>query len=216
MKNIIKTTLISLITLTVLSLEARATCSEDVDMGNHKIINVSDPISAHDLATKNYVDMAISEMNDEIPTRQFSRDDDKEIVTDSQTGLMWQDNVYPVQKPWLTEDDFNVCKADTSDDICKNNPPKEGTAQRYCFDLNLGGYSDWQLPTKGELDGIIKINIGLPTIDAVFQNTYPSYYWSSTSNLNNNKNAWYLSFYHGLQSNTDKNNDFYVRCVRSE
>ena len=78
----------------------------------------------------------------------FSRDNTKQIVTDSITKLQWQDDsdARSVKKSW------------------------QG-AISYCEDLSLGGYSDWRLPNKNELISIIDYSTYKPAMDGVFQNT---------------------------------------------
>jgi len=45
----------------------------------------------------------------------------------------------------------------------------------------LCGYTNWRLPTKTELDGLVLTGVGSPTIDTTwFPNTQISWHWSST------------------------------------
>jgi hypothetical protein len=69
---------------------------------------------------------------DELDMGHFKRDDEKEIVTDTQTGLMWQDNLDVVDEKiqW-------------------------GKSMLYCSNLELGGYKDWRVPTILELASIV-------------------------------------------------------------
>ena len=69
------------------------------------------------------------------------------ILIDNQLGIMWQDDVYAVQttKPWLKKDKYEACIEDSASGECENT---EGdTAVSYCQSMNLGGYSDWRLPS---------------------------------------------------------------------
>ena len=82
-------------------------------------------------------------------------------------------------------------------------------AAQLCDDLVLGGYSDWYLPSKYELNLLYtqKILLGGFVGD---------YYWSSTEN--NYANACTQNFSNGTQSCTTwsgKNYTHYVRAVRS-
>ena len=214
MKILTKTTLMSLVIITVLSLGAWATCSGDVDMGEHYLLNVANPVNAQDVATKAYVDsLAVK-----LPYLRYTRDYDKEIVTDRKTGLMWQDNsdVADNKKPWLTDIDYALCYEkvnDGADDlsICENNPPKEGTAQFYCFALTLGTYSDWRLPTNDELvDGGIRYYTRYDGGD------YTS--WLSSSFVGVEYNAWVMDYHDGnvvsSMNPSNKNVSNHVRCVR--
>ena len=82
-------------------------------------------------------------------------------------------------------------------------------AMSACNGLSYGGYDDWYLPNKEELNAMYqkKSSIG------GFSNTY---YWSSTENRSNN--AWTQSFYNGDQScyMDNKSYNYRVRCVRRE
>tara|TARA_B110000211_G_scaffold181957_1_gene205946 strand:+ start:21 stop:1247 length:1227 start_codon:yes stop_codon:yes gene_type:complete len=90
-----------------------------------------------------------------------------------------------------------------------------GTAADICANLTLGGFSDWFLPSKDELEEMY-LNIGqgdalgLGNVGGFANN----YYWSSTEvDLND---AWAQDFYSGLQFVSNKN-DYYgsVRAVRA-
>lgn len=71
------------------------------------------------------------------------KDNGDGTVTDSNTGLMWQQT-----------------------------PPMEGMtwaeAKEYCENLEFGGYSDWRLPTAKELFSISDFNEGWPYLDTTF------------------------------------------------
>ncbi|HOZ56435.1 MAG TPA: DUF1566 domain-containing protein [bacterium] len=79
-------------------------------------------------------------------------------------------------------------------------------AARLCSDLSSGGYTDWYLPAKDQLNTLY-------TQRAVVGGFTTSNYWSSTENSSNS--AWSQYFNLGNQSNNYKNNGFYVRCIRS-
>ena len=84
-----------------------------------------------------------------------------------------------------------------------------GTAADVCANLTLGGFNDWFLPSKDELNEMY-LNIGQGLTS--FANYY---YWSSTEiGLND---AWIQYFYDGLQINSNKNNNVFnvVRAVRA-
>jgi hypothetical protein len=81
-----------------------------------------------------------------------------------------------------------------------------GIAARLCGDLVLGGYSDWYLPSKDELNQLY--------INRVAIGGFAAYnYWSS-SEINNN-DAWPQSFGNGAQGYNYKNYSYYVRAVRA-
>mgnify|MGYP001616241930 CR=1 FL=1 len=124
-------------------------------------------------------------------------------VTDNNTELMWQ-----------KEDDgtaYNWYQASGIYDATYN-----PSSQDVCGSLNLGGYSDWRLPTKKELITIVDYAIHYPgpTINTTyFPNTESSVYWSSTTVAGNPGYAWGVNFSLGYLPNS-KHNGSYVRCVR--
>ena len=118
---------------------------------------------------------------------------DGKIVSDSATGLQWQDDaiVASTQRNWTD-------------------------AIAYCENtLALGGHDDWRLPNKKELLSIADRSRYHPALDtSVFQNFSSSNYWSSTTNARDTNYAWIVDFYYGDSYNYGKTRDDYVRCVR--
>ena len=217
MKNLTKTTLVSLVTVTALSLGAWATCSEDVDMGDHNIINVADPVNPQDVATKKYVDNLLSNFGKK---HFYVRDDDREIVTDIATKLMWQDNedANTIEKQWQTFKKYELCLEAIErgeEELGRCEDTSGDTATTYCSALELGGYNNWRLPTRDELFGIVKSDVGTPTISGVFQNTASLYYWSATNDASKTGSAWRVFFHHGVTSSDIKSYHASIRCVRA-
>ena len=204
MKNIDKM-IIALGTALALSTSAYATCANDVNMGGNTISNVADPVANTDVVNKRFLYDTLKE--------GYIRDDVKEVVTSLRTGLMWQDDAAAetVRKRWLTE--LNYYKCENEGTHCEDTAGD--TAATYCTDLTLGGYSDWYLPNKEELSGIVKSSTA-PTISSVFQHTASRRYWSSTANADDSRYAWHVSFYDGGQYYYGgKTASLYVRCVRA-
>jgi hypothetical protein len=82
-----------------------------------------------------------------------------------------------------------------------------GTAARLCADLVLGGYTDWYLPSRDELN---KLYINRSSIGGFYEY---GLYWSSSEYAANF--AWHLSFYYGYGDGLNKNGAMYVRAVRA-
>ena len=119
----------------------------------------------------------------------FTRDANTAIVTDSVTGLQWQDDTTP-SKSWQGAID-------------------------YCEALTLGGKSDWRLPNINELTSLVDDTVYDPSISNVFQHTISNLYWSSTTNAGGTSTAWIVYFGNGSQDSSTKTNSSYVRCVRA-
>jgi uncharacterized repeat protein (TIGR02543 family) len=101
---------------------------------------------------------------------------------------------------WLDDN-----KDDTQGDVTN----KTRRAAYLCKGLSYGGYSDWFLPSKGELN-LMYINlhdIGTPVGGFAFS------YWSSSEHLANG--AWLQSFNDGGQGTYFKNYTPRVRAVRA-
>ena len=83
----------------------------------------------------------------------------------------------------------------------------------------LCGFTDWRMPTKDELSGIV-VNDKNPKIDSAwFPNTQATYYWSSSpwDVVPNPNFAWVVDFNNGGPSaSTSESRDtkFHVRLVR--
>ena len=81
-----------------------------------------------------------------------------------------------------------------------------GIAARLCGDLVLGGYSDWYLPSKDELN---KLYLNRVAIGGFVQSDY----WSSSEY--DVIFVWLMSFGNNYMHFVDKNSSAYVRAVRS-
>ncbi|MFO8240058.1 MAG: DUF1566 domain-containing protein [Dissulfuribacterales bacterium] len=110
-------------------------------------------------------------------------------VTDTQTGLMWQ-QAEAGSMNWEA-------------------------ALTYCEDLELAGYDDWRLPNRNELQSIVDYSKFNPSVDTVaFPDALSCYYWSSTTFAANPGYAWRVNFYSGYVYYCHKSLSHYVRAVR--
>ncbi|WPD23792.1 MAG: DUF1566 domain-containing protein [Candidatus Electrothrix scaldis] len=116
-------------------------------------------------------------------------------VTDTDTGLMWQQADDNTTYTWEQ-------------------------ALSYCENLSLGGNNDWRLPNIKELGSIADLSTNNPAIDSVFS-CHPSEYWSSTTHTNfpntTHASEWarQIDFFNGGDHHTDsKTDNYYTRCVR--
>ena len=127
----------------------------------------------------------------------FSRDNTMRIVTDNNTTLQWQDSKIDTTVTW--QDAIDRCET-----------------------LVLGGYNDWRLPNINELLSLVDVSKTDSTIDAVFVNTTPDIYWSSTTTAFDSSRVWTVNFavvfvtFGNSVGIANKNSSHYVRCVRSQ
>ena len=86
---------------------------------------------------------------------------------------------------------------------------ESGTAADICANLTLGGYSDWFLPSKDELNQMY-INLHLQGLGGFLVSAG---YWSSTENDLNS--SYGQGFFNGGNGHAPKSSIAYVRAVRA-
>jgi len=122
-----------------------------------------------------------------------------EFVVDQVSGLMWQKGESGERLSW------------------KN-------ALNYCRGLSLGGYSDWRLPRKDELEGIVaekpfksprsataRLYVPPDIFPSALQLKHPNF-WSGTEK--GSSYAYYLSAASGKIQVNAKTENYYVKAVR--
>jgi hypothetical protein len=86
-------------------------------------------------------------------------------------------------------------------------------AAQLCHDLVLGGYSDWFLPSKDELNKLYLNNAEIGIIGLWGIYPYSPYYWSSSEY--DASDAWSQNFENGIQIHAGKNSWYHVRAIRT-
>ncbi len=146
-------------------------------------------------------------------------------ITPPQPRVVKPQPIYiaPVVKP-QTHSTENIV---TIDGLMYQNEPftKRYTwqkAKKYCQELTLGGYNDWKLPNKKELNAIRTKNSSKSSkgytqyIRREFIENLPkyNYFWSSTTYEKDSSSAWLVLFSGGYDDWYDKSDDGYALCVR--
>jgi len=121
---------------------------------------------------------------------EYLRDANKQVVLDSTTKLMWQDN-------------------DTGDSM------NWERAQESCSTLVLGGYNDWRLPSFEELKTLVADTKVSPVNSPVFKKALPCVYWSSSEHAKTKSNVWAIFFLDGTIYANPKTGNHFTRCVRN-
>ena len=111
------------------------------------------------------------------------------VVKDNYTHNMWQDN---------------IIKSST-----------HSVALEYCDNLNLSGYTDWELPTQDELLNILESESS-GYISAVFVNKVSAGYWSSSSPSSSYYYPYCVDFSNGETSRYAELTNYSIRCTRTE
>jgi Protein of unknown function (DUF1566) len=136
----------------------------------------------------------------------------KDVVVDTQSGLMWAR-------------DCNIAGRSMTWDA----------AMEWAYRSGLGGYNDWRLPTKGELELIVTHgDMRQGVLAKLFSRHFPykwladcgfqsvptitaSWYWSSSSSVSDSINPWLVALWDGCVRNFNKSHDYgYVWTVRAE
>ena len=130
--------------------------------------------------------------------------------TDQSTGIGWWNGSYTNTTAFAS----CVGCGDGNTSMIVYNQGAGTYAAKLCSDLSLGGYSDWYLPSKYELN-LMYLNIGQGNVLGLgnvggFANTG---YWSSTES--SSVNAWVQGFTSGSQLLNGKSIFNYVRAVRA-
>jgi len=145
-------------------------------------------------------------------------------ICDHETGLMWEkkedagdltpdlDNPHDVENiyTWSTTGTapdgavFTDFLARLNGEVAGQSSPTE----------QLGGYSDWRLPTLAELQTILDCSHGRGCIDPIFGPTALEHYWSSTSYADDPSAVWSVFFNIGTIIDRHKSSSNYVRAVR--
>lgn len=142
-------------------------------------VSFSSGIASHEL--KYYMFRALCVSGGPLPDADFADNTDG-TATDTTTGLMWE-------------------KAGSS-------PMNWENALAWCVDeADTGGYTDWRLPNKRELDSLVE---GLPS--NIF--TELDWNWSSTTNSSLISAAWGVDFGIYRSNISYKTTQNRVRCVR--
>lgn len=88
-------------------------------------------------------------------------------------------------------------------------------AQKYCTNLSLGGHSDWTLPTLKQLQSLVDLKKYRPAVkEGITEISVLTFYWSSTTFVEDEKKAWYVFYKYGESYYANKGERYGVRCVR--
>jgi hypothetical protein len=123
-------------------------------------------------------------------------------IADQSSGIQWYNGSYGVTGATGTA--IGTGLTNTNAIIVAQGPGSYAASIARAY--NGGGYTDWYLPSKDELNQLY-VN------KAVIVGLGDDYFWSS-SEVDNNF-AWIQFFYYGNQLNSDKEAPAFVRAVRA-
>ena len=116
---------------------------------------------------------------------------DNQVIFDTASNLMWQDD--------------NDAQIDTMIWI---------DAINYCESLDKKSYTNWRLPNINELRTISDDSKASPATSSVFLNVSDEKYWSSTTSSGKKDYAWQIDFATSAEDYISKSTAIHIRCVR--
>src|SRR5262249_52681426 len=153
------------------------------------------------------------------PTPRF-RDNGNGTVTDTMTGLVWEKK--------SSDGSIHDKELLLSWSMSGSTAP-DGSAFTFVATLNatrFAGFQDWRLPTLDELGTIVDRGViipGMPVVGPAFNTgcqpgcsvtqcscTKALNHWTSTVNVSNDQQAWYVLFNTGVSGTAFKKLQFYV------
>ena len=114
------------------------------------------------------------------------------VFVDKRTQLMWQDNA---ASKHLEGDWYD--------------------AMDYCKRIQLAGFSDWRLPSVGELYTLIDVRNYDPASIEGLSNVESEDYWSASESVDDLSDAWLVYFEDGVVNHYSKSRERHIRCVRN-
>ena len=82
--------------------------------------------------------------------------------------------------------------------------------------VTVGGYTNWRLPLRPELDSIVDLSRYNPAIDTdFFPGTHAAGYWTASPDASDPEYAWLVYFNYGSANLNPRNYHGFVRAVRS-
>lgn len=164
-----------------------------VDLGNNKLINVTDPAAAQDAATKKYVDDALLQkiyttgLNPDLGGYVFF------VTPDGKHGLVAATKDQSNGTSWFSGQ--NVISDPTT------------------HDANGEKFTDWRLPTLNELKKMQALKNTLPISNSWATSFAADFYWCST--LKNSSEAFIIHLNTGQETERATNFNGNLRAVRS-
>ena len=201
-----------------------------------QIKNVTDPTDAQDAATKAYVDALEAQIAD-LDTRITALEPQPATIgdfraggivfwvdpadsahglvcaiEDQSTGIQWFNGTYIVTGATATG--IGTGAANTTAIIAAQGPTETNYAAGLARAYAGGGFTDWFLPSKDELNLMFINKAAINQTATVYAGAiFSDYYWSSTEYDNNL--AWYQYFDGSFQGFDLKNDPTSVRAVRA-
>ena len=134
-------------------------------------------------------------------------------VADQSAGIQWATEPYWSTSVPGTGTALGTGAANTDKIIAQN-----GAGSTYAAGLaraySGGGFSDWYLPSRDELNKLYLNRVAIGGFETVYSGSWP-YYWSSSEYEGNGGGVWIQLFVDGSQNSNYESFTFRVRAVRA-
>ena len=131
-------------------------------------------------------------------------------TVDQGTGIQWHYGAFTNTKAFAS----SVGAGNNNTSMIVVNHGADPYAAKLCYDLSSGGFTDWYLPSRYELNLMyMNVGMGAPSPNTNIGNFASDFYWSS-SELDLNF-AWAQYFLVGNQFTDLKNHQCSVRAIRA-
>jgi len=145
-------------------------------------------------------------------------------VRDNYTGLIWEAKVNDPDDPGHFAHSYTWYNPDASSNGGQAGLPDGGSCQGSGCDvsayvaafnqLRMCGATDWRLPTRQELAGIVHAGRVNPALDPTFFPLGAGIYWTATSSAADPASAWAVDFDDGSITTQGKTTAGRIRLVR--
>jgi len=158
------------------------------------------------LANESHCEAGVGEQRASTPTSEFELPRDGTIIH-SRTRLQWAQCA--LGQSWSRD----FCTGQAQPFNWEN---ARDAVEQVNQSQELGGFSDWRLPTREELETIVETCRQAPSINEnVFPNTPWAGFWTSSTDTAEANQAWFVGFYYGLPLEYSRDASYRVRPVRS-
>ncbi|MEI7771684.1 MAG: DUF1566 domain-containing protein, partial [Chloroflexales bacterium] len=144
-------------------------------------------------------------------------------VTDY-TAIVGEDSDYTLNLPTYTDNGNGTVTDQVTGLIWQQNDGGEmtfDTAMRYCENLTLGAYADWQLPSDYALFSLVDLDHN-PALNPAFTASAAQYWWTAEELVGDSTRAWVVNAGGGIGAHPKDETlsaggvkRFHARCVRN-
>jgi len=172
---------------------------------------------------KIYVPVVGVGMSNSVPSTLVKLPDTGQVA--NYTSIFGEDSDYTINPPAYTVNDNGTVTDQVTGLMWQQTDGGEMTwssAVTYCQNLELAGYTDWQLPSDHELYGILEHDHNPALNTSAFTVTSAEYWWTAYEQVGDSSKAWVVNAGGGIGAHLKSETisaggtkRFHARCVRN-